>query len=338
MTALYSSRPAILELAARYRTLISEIKAKGTTDENVEGQDEAKRLLFVEMCEICLWGNATDLSMLTSLSKEDIQTLQGSEARKRSEKNILVNDLPAAYEVLRQAKESGRKDIKVDIILDNAGFELFVDLVLAAYLLAAGLASQIMIHPKAFPWFVSDVTPKDFATLLSALAAPQTFFTTPPSDNHDHPDPALSPEEISNISFLLQHWTTLYAEGQLIIRPNPFWTSGHTYWDLPAQAPGLFTDLQESDLVIFKGDLNYRKLTADGTWPPTTPFAQAIGPMGSGSGVRLLALRTCKSDVVVGLQEGVDERLRQEQGGTVDRRSWGWSGKWAVMQFSDGKK
>lgn len=79
-------------------------------------------------------------------------------------------------------------------------------------------------------------------------------------------------------------------------------------------------------------------------WPPTTPFNTAIGPLGPGSGMRTLALRTCKADVVVGLPEGEDERLRATQikngsgAGTAEERRWAWSGKWAVVQFCDGKK
>lgn len=60
--------------------------------------------------------------------------------------------------------------------------------------------------------------------------------------------------------------------------------------------------------------------------------------MGPKSGIRVLAFRTCKADVVVGLPAGVDEKLRQlpNGGGSVARR-WAWSGKWAVVSFSDGK-
>jgi damage-control phosphatase, subfamily III len=67
---------------------------------------------------------------------------------------------------------------------------------------------------------------------------------------------------------------------------------------------------------------------------------KAIGPLGVGSGVRSLALRTCKADVVVGLPEGEDERIRQTEGGGGDTgaRKWAWTGKWAVVQFADGKK
>jgi hypothetical protein len=61
--------------------------------------------------------------------------------------------------------------------------------------------------------------------------------------------------------------------------------------------------------------------------------------MGPGSGLRVLALRTCKADVVVGLKDGEDERIKalQEGGGDNASRKWAWSGKWAVVQFSDGK-
>jgi hypothetical protein len=75
-------------------------------------------------------------------------------------------------------------------------------------------------------------------------------------------------------------------------------------------------------------------------WPSTTPFPTAIGPLGPGSGVRTLALRICKSDVVVGFPEGVDEKLREQDdsnGGSGDSRKWAWGGKWAVVQFFDGK-
>lgn len=74
-------------------------------------------------------------------------------------------------------------------------------------------------------------------------------------------------------------------------------------------------------------------------WHATTPFTQAIGTLGAGSGIRTLALRTCKADVVVGLSSGEDERLRAMEGGGGDSgaRKWAWSGKWAVVQFCDGK-
>lgn len=220
------------------------------------------------MAEISLWGNATDLSLLTSLTYEDIQKLQGSSARQAAEKNILTNALPAAYDVLRAAKhDPSRKhaDRRVDIVLDNAGFELFVDLILAAYLLSADLATTIVLHPKSIPWFVSDVVPADFAALLSALADPSGFYSSPSADGDDDkkaPEP-LSAQEVDDLTSLFSHLSAFHAAGQLLIRPNRFWTQAGSYWRLPATEPDLLADLRESELVIFKGDLNYRKLVGD---------------------------------------------------------------------------
>ncbi|KAL8926684.1 MAG: hypothetical protein Q9208_002758 [Pyrenodesmia sp. 3 TL-2023] len=342
LSTFRSSRPAVIELAARYKELIAQLQDEAPKLKSPQEIEKAERLLFTEMCEICLWGNATDLSLLTSLTYEDIQKLQGSDARKSSEKNILVNDLPAAYRVLKTAKEMNPEGPRrVDIVLDNAGFELFVDLILAGYLLAAGLATQIVLHPKSIPWFVSDVLPADFASLLNVLADPQAFYGTPSEevdDSQKAPQP-LSEKENSELSFLFQHWSKLHQEGQITIRPNLFWTGPGSYWRLPKVAPHLYEDLRESELVIFKGDLNYRKLTGDAVWETATPFETAIGPMGSNSGIRTLTLRTCKADTVVGLPEGEDERLRFTEGGggSSGARKWAWSGKWAVVQFHDGK-
>jgi len=339
MSTFRSSRPAVLELASRYQELITQMENK--VAEPQEKIEEAEKILFKEMCEICLWGNATDLSLLTSLTYEDIQKLQGSEARKASEKNIIVNDLDAAYDTLVKARKAGKTERVVDIVLDNAGFELYVDLILAGFLLSAGLATNIVFHPKSIPWFVSDVIPADFAALLNALANSQSFYSTP-SDNEKlaekSPEP-LSQKEVDELSFLFERWSEFHAEGQLILRSNRFWTEGGSYWRLPKSAPRLYEDLKESELVIFKGDLNYRKLTADGLWDPTTPFTEAIGPLGPGSGVNVLALRTCKADVVVGLKPGDDERLRATEGGGGDSgaRKWAWNGKWAVISFSAGR-
>jgi hypothetical protein len=267
MATFKSSRPAVLELAARYRDIVTELESthslKGA--HTPEQLAEAERVLFVEMCEICLWGNATDLSLLTNLSYEDIQKLQGSEARKASEKNILVNDLHAAFDVLTAAQKAGSKERRVDIVLDNAGFELYVDLILAGYLLASGLATNVVFHPKSIPWFVSDVLPADFGALLVALADPQSFFSAVSDEDKaagKTPEP-LSDAELSSLQFLFQHWSTMHAEGQLVLRPNDFWTAAGSYWRLPSTEPELYEDLKQSELVIFKGDLNYRKLTAD---------------------------------------------------------------------------
>jgi hypothetical protein len=103
-------------------------------------------------------------------------------------------------------------------------------------------------------------------------------------------------------------------------------------WDLKNEAPDLFLHLSESDLVIFKGDLNHRKLTYDCHAPVATPFDVAIGPLASEAGAPPVAsLRTIKSDVVVGITEADAARLDKEEPG------WKISGKYAVVLLSKGQ-
>jgi hypothetical protein len=229
------------------------------------------------MSEVCLWGNATDLSLLTNMTYEDIQRLQGAQARKAAEANILCNDLPRAYQLLREQRDAGKPERRVDIVLDNAGFELYVDLVLAGYLLATGLATHVVLHPKSIPWFVSDVLPTDFTALLTALADPRAFFETPSEDDvlqGTTPAP-LSEKELEDLQFVSRDWAALHEEETMALRPNRYWTAPGSFWRLPHEAPDLLEDLKAAELVIFKGDLNYRKLTGD-VGPSSTPCSVYI--------------------------------------------------------------
>jgi hypothetical protein len=167
--------------------------------------------------------------------------------------------------VLKEAQRSGKKDRRVDIVLDNAGFELYVDLVLTGYLLESGLATHVVLHPKNIPWFVSDVVPRDFADTLNVLQNAKAFYETPSDDDKakgTSPIP-ITAEEEKSLDGVFAHWASLYAEGKITLRPNEFWTHAGSYWRMPATAPAVLEDLKESELVIFKGDLNYRKLTGD---------------------------------------------------------------------------
>jgi hypothetical protein len=302
------SRAAVEELAERFMQLVSS----GIPNLETTNRDEAAaRLMFEEMTQIALWGNATDLSLLTKLSLEEIQGLQGAKAIERNRRNIISNDTGSVWQHLSGSAPQDR----VDIVLDNSGFEFFTDLVYASYLLKGGLSRRIIIHVKDFPWFVSDVTPPDVETVLSNLENPKIF----PGRQ------ALDP--------LVQLLRSSLASGEILVQQHPFWTTASPFHDLPIQAPDLHADLQKSALVIFKGDLNYRKLTNDGNWPYTTPFKTALGPIGRRSGLKILALRTNKADVCVGIaDEETVKRLDEEAPGLA----WIRNGKYAVVSFSDG--
>lgn len=89
-------------------------------------------------------------------------------------------------------------------------------------------------------------------------------------------------------------------------------------------APDLYEALKQSKLIIFKGDLNYRKLSGDLAWAPETPFDLILRDFAPSP---FVVLRTCKAEVIGGLPAGMAERLGAED------KSWMVNGKYAVIQF-----
>lgn len=59
-------------------------------------------------------------------------------------------------------REGDQSLITFDPRTDNAGFELYCDFVYADWLIQSGICDQIVFHGKKLPWFVSDVTRKDW--------------------------------------------------------------------------------------------------------------------------------------------------------------------------------
>lgn len=301
-----SSRLAVEELAAHFQKAVAKHELGA-----VELNHEEQKLLFVEQTQISLWGNQTDLSLISSLSAEELKSMQGQEAIKKNQRNIVDDDTEAVW---RYLADPSRRSRRVDVVLDNAGFEFYTDIVYCAYLIKSGLADQVVFHVKDFPWFVSDVTPRDVDSLMSHLRSADIF------PNREHLDPFVN---------LVQ---SFFDSGKFSTRQHSFWTTGYSFHAIQDVAPGLFKCLREPALVIFKGDLNYRKLTRDGLWPHSTPFAAALGPLGLGSGIKILALRTNKADVCVGVDSN---RLASLEAEAPDG-AWVRNGKYGVISFSDG--
>lgn len=302
----------VLELCKRYEVLNRQ-RAIAKPDEST------LKILFHEYIDISLWGNATDLSLLAgNVTLDDIRSVQGAEVRKKNEEKIVVNDTDNAWTHLNNSTRN-----RVDFVLDNSGFELFADLNLALFLLDNNLTKKVMLHCKDSPCFVSDTMRKDFDNLLVQLGDPLFF-----------PDLYNVTEDMTAVSLFLNNLNEYVAVGAIEVQPHKLWTSCTNFWHIPAETD-LYQDLLRSNLVIFKGDLNYRRLTGDLEWDKTTPFPTAIQDLGT-SKLPVLALRTCKCDVVVGLCEGMNEKLVAEYTGSGNEGSWTSSGKWAVISFSAG--
>lgn len=200
---------------------------------------EAARLLFHELVQVCLWGNATDLSLLPHLSSEMAEELQSRASSRiaEAEKNILRNDIDATWQQVSQLSKA-----RCDIILDNAGFELFSDLLLADHLHESGRISKTVFHAKTIPWFVSDTLPADFHLIFEQLLD-KSFF-------------GLEEAAQGAVEKLVARWKGYLDSGAWEVKEHGFWCTGWAYWHMQEKAPELFAELKASDLVIFKGDLN----------------------------------------------------------------------------------
>ena len=71
-------------------------------------------------------------------------------------------------------------------------------------------------------------------------------------------------------------WKNYLASGDWEIIVDPFWTYPHVYSEMESSDPQLYEALKEANIVIFKGDLNYRKLVGDINWETTTTFKAAL--------------------------------------------------------------
>ncbi|KAG9347646.1 hypothetical protein JZ751_005218 [Albula glossodonta] len=259
---------------------------------------------FLKLLQVSLWGNKCDLSI--SAGQDNSQKASPVDSLEDLKPFILVDDSNLVWSVLTNGKIPGgssKLQGRVDIVLDNAGFELVTDLIFADFLVSSGLASKVCFHGKSMPWFVSDTTKEDFHwTIRQTLAA-----------NHKW------------MSKSGAQWQCYLKDGTWSYYDHPFWTLPHEFCDMAADAPDLYATLQKSDLVFFKGDLNYRKLTSDRDWGHTEPFEKALRGFQPAS---LCSLRTLKANVQVGLQPGQGENL------TAQEPTWMTSGKYAVVQFS----
>ena len=238
-----------------------------------------------------LWGNQADLSLWPAGDQEGPGRGQEVDRAER----ILVDDSQNVSEYLSGKQ---RKHGRIDFIMDNAGLESVNDLAMADYLVETGLAESVRLHLKSHPTFVSDAMVKDVQLAIAYLYAS--------SD--------------SQVQALGERLEEHVRAERLQLVDDFFWTSPLAFWELPAI---LRRELTNADLLISKGDANYRRLVGDRHWPFTTPAEVVVRYVPA----PLLALRVCKSEVIVGLKPGQSEELDQ-----VDA-DWKTNGEWGMIQF-----
>ncbi|MFN6558390.1 MAG: damage-control phosphatase ARMT1 family protein [Nostoc sp. ChiSLP01] len=256
--------------------------------ESSQLDEESKQTAFIALLHFALWGNRVDLSLWSAFeddrSRFDIQSQLA---------HILVDDAPQVAKLLTNA-QGGR----IDFVVDNAGFELVCDLCLVDFLLNSGAINRVYLHLKPHPTFVSDATIKDVHSTINFLAA-------------------TSHQQVISFAQRLQQ---NIASGRLVLAEDYFWTSPLAFWQIP---DSLKNELAKANLIIIKGDANYRRLLGDRHWDFTTNIADIVSYLP----VSMVALRTLKSEVAAGLKSEVIEQVAKSDS------SWLTNGQWGVVQL-----
>ncbi len=236
---------------------------------------------LIALLQAALWGNSIDLSYARA----------ASHGASRRADDLVIDETAYLVDHLAVVPEPGQ----IDVLLDNTGTELMLDLILVDALLD-GWASNVVLHAKQHPTFVSDATPSDVLDAFLRMS-----------------------ERGGRERALGDRLSAAYQAGVLEIRPDWFWNSSHFLWEK--------RDLHElfgaSSVVISKGDANFRRIVGDALWEPTTPFSQVVRYFPA----PLAILRTLKSDPIIGLRGDQAEVLS-----SIDP-DWRHSGQRGMLAF-----
>lgn len=154
------------------------------------------------------------------------------------------------------------------------------------------------------PWFISDTMKPDLIWFLEQL------------NNNEN----------SVLKKLGQRWTNNFSKKIWTVEVHDFWTLPIDFSSMAKHDRKLYKKLSEAKLVIFKGDLNYRKLLGEINWDPVTPFKEALCGFNP---TKLCTLRTLKADIICNLKPGLSELMESKD------EQWLISGNYGVIQFCD---
>ena len=235
-----------------------------------DGVEDGHVQTFTLSLQHSLWGNRADLSNTL---------VNGSLERPLGRERLLIDHTARVWSLLR---EGGVQ--RLDWVCDNAGPELLADLCFIDLCLQQlGMVQVVYLHLKAWPFYVSDAMIHDLQVAIAALRG----------------------AESAAQRALGERLTEAGRRGRLIAQAHPFWTSPLFFSQFPAD---LADTLGQADLIIFKGDANYRRLIEDRHWPATTPLEEITAYLPR----PFLAMRTLKSEVIVGLAEGQAEAIARQ--------------------------
>jgi predicted aconitase with swiveling domain/uncharacterized protein with ATP-grasp and redox domains len=255
-----------------------------------ESSGEAPAEALTRLLHTLIWGNQADLSIWPAGSHQP-----ANHAGDERSAHLLSDQARQAVEFML-SRAGGLK--RVDFILDNVGLELAYDLLLADQLLGRGLTNQVIFHAKPFPTYVSDATIPDIQELVEHLVQADE-------------------DLVRSLGLRLrQH----LAQKRLSLKSEYYWISPLLGWEMPQD---MRSELSGADLLISKGDANYRRWVGDRHWPFTYPLEEIVAYRPTS----LLLIRVLKSELVVGLPSHLPQEIARKD------PDWLFNGSWGLIQF-----
>lgn len=313
---------------------IFQKQSEGSVDESLEEEQEQKQMHQTGLTlatQLSLWGNQMDLSLwpaaedATAADSRDVfsAVLESAATQLLHDDSALLVDhcwqlLQSNQRLNKETKGTNQQDTAttitsktsktcIDIIVDNAGFELVTDLALAQYLIESGIAGTVTFQLKSHPTFVSDAMEKDLLDTIDYYA--------------DKLDATLYPA----CAIAGAVWRSMIQSGQWQCVEQNFWTQGLAMWDMPHNVRSEL--VSRCDLAFVKGDANYRRLLGDRDWDYTAPFADVVGCYFP---VPVCALRTLKAEIGCGMSADQVKRAQE-----LDP-NWMTNGRFGVVHFGQG--
>jgi hypothetical protein len=244
---------------------------------------------FAALLQYGLWANRLDLSY-SQLHERYRDSPDGQSNQ------LLLDHSEEVAKKLLQAR-------RVDLILDNSGSELITDLHLVHALLQHSRELKVVLHSKKAPYYVSDAMIKDVIATIRCMRQ---------SDRR----------ELRRLGRTLSRQI---KGGSLLLAEHHFWNGPLLFPELPSD---LKLQLGESDLVVIKGDLNYRRLLADRRWNPAIPMEAIVGYFPAA----LATLRTTKSELITDIPRETVERLDRED------PKWLVEGRYGIIRYCDPRR
>ncbi len=225
--------------------------------------------VFAKLIYNSLWGNRIDLSLfkIAERSRGRLLSVQ--------ENSLIIDHSQKLVELLQKART-------VDIILDNVGQELVCDLITVWYLLTTSHEGAVNLHAKKHPIYVSDSMIKDIENTIEVLVSDKNQI----------------------LSKIGQDLRVFIETDRIVLYDHFFWSGSLHYPDLPAEIVDI---LERSDLVLFKGDVNYRRLLSDRRWEPGDRMKDIVDYFP----VTFATLRTMKSEAVVDISQDLLKTLNE---------------------------